>query len=78
MGRALQFRSSPLNGSTGYNQFDLAVHDNLIHGDVCDGVNFATVDPSQGAVRAYNNIVYAVGSEDYVAPSSTIAWTRYA
>lgn len=59
--RALQFHSSPLNGSTGYNQFDLTVHDNLIHGDVCDGVNFATVDPSQGAVRAYNNIIYDVG-----------------
>ena len=40
---------------------DLSVHDNLIHGDVCDGINFATVDPSKGPVRAFNNIIYDVG-----------------
>ncbi len=60
--RAVQFHSSPLDGNTGYNQYDLTVHDNLIHGDVCDGVNFATVDPSKGPVRAFNNIIYDVGS----------------
>jgi hypothetical protein len=64
--RAIQFHSSPLNGgglrdSTGHNQFDLSVHDNLIHGDPCDGINFATVDPSQGKVEAYNNVIYHVG-----------------
>jgi hypothetical protein len=59
--RALQFHSSPLNETTGYNQYDLIVHDNLIHGDVCDGINFATVDPSKGPVRAFNNIIFDVG-----------------
>jgi hypothetical protein len=59
--RSLQFHSSPLNETTGYNQYDLIVHDNLIHGDVCDGINFATVDPSKGPVRAFNNIIYNVG-----------------
>jgi hypothetical protein len=59
--RALQFHSSPLNETTGYNQYDLLVHDNLIHGDVCDGINFATVDPSKGPVRAFNNIIFNVG-----------------
>ncbi|MBI4469901.1 MAG: hypothetical protein HY650_11340 [Acidobacteria bacterium] len=64
--RALQFHSSPLlgggaNDPTGYNQYDLIVHDNLIHGAVCDGINFATVDPSKGPVRAYNNIIFGVG-----------------
>jgi hypothetical protein len=66
--RALQFHSSPLcvpacgaSDTTGYNQFDLLVHDNLIHGDVCDGINFATVDPSRGPVRAWNNVIYEVG-----------------
>lgn len=59
--RAVQFHSSPLEGDTGYNQYDLIVHDNLIHGDVCDGINFATVDPSKGPVRAFNNIIYDVG-----------------
>jgi uncharacterized protein YjdB len=64
--RAMQFHSSPLGGGgagdpTGHNQFDLSVHDNLIHDDPCDGINFATVDPSQGRVEAYNNVIYHVG-----------------
>jgi hypothetical protein len=66
--RALQFHSSPLcipdcgpTDTTGFNQFDLDVHDNRIHGDVCDGINFATVDPSKGPVRAYNNVIYDTG-----------------
>jgi hypothetical protein len=69
--RALQFHSSPLcspscgaGDTTGFNQFDLHVHDNLIHGDNCNGINFATVDPSKGTVEAYNNVVYHVGIMD--------------
>jgi IPT/TIG domain len=69
--RALQFHSSPLcspscgaGDTTGFNQYDLHVHDNLIHGDNCNGVNFATVDPSKGVVEAYNNVIYRVGLMD--------------
>jgi hypothetical protein len=69
--RALQFHSSPLcspscgaGDTTGFNQYDLHVHDNLIHGDNCNGINFATVDPSKGAVEAYNNVIYHVGIMD--------------
>src|SRR5580765_3355388 len=69
--RALQFHSSPLCSpscgaadTTGFNQFDLHVHDNLIHGDNCNGINFATVDPSKGTVEAYNNVIYNVGRMD--------------
>ena len=69
--RAVQFHSSPLcrpgcgaGDETGRNQFDLHVHDNLIHGDSCNGINFATVDPSKGAVEAYNNVIYHVGLGD--------------
>lgn len=69
--RALQFHSSPLckpdcgaSDTTGLNQYDLHVHDNLIHGDNCNGINFATVDPSKGAVEAYNNVIYHVGLMD--------------
>jgi IPT/TIG domain len=69
--RALQFHSSPLcqpdcgaNDKTGSNQYDLHVHDNLIHGDNCNGINFATVDPSKGVVEAYNNVIYHVGLMD--------------
>jgi hypothetical protein len=69
--RALQFHSSPLcspscgaGDTTGFNQYDLHVHDNLIHGDNCNGINLATVDPSKGVVEAYNNVIYHVGLMD--------------
>ncbi len=69
--RAVQFHSSPLcrpdcgaRDETGHDQFDLHVHDNLIHGDSCNGINFATVDPSKGPVEAYNNVIYHVGTAD--------------
>jgi hypothetical protein len=54
--RAIQFHDTG-----GLNNFGLSVHDNLIHDTVCDGINFATVDPSQGTVEAYNNVIYNVG-----------------
>lgn len=60
--RAMQFHSSPLEGNTGLNQYDLSVHDNLIRGEVCDGINFATVDPSRGKVEAYNNVIVRAGA----------------
>src|SRR5579864_3033687 len=60
--RGIQFHSSPLDTNSGFNQFDLIVHDNLIHGQVCDGINFATIDPSKGPVMAYNNVIYNVGT----------------
>jgi hypothetical protein len=67
--RAIQFHDTG-----GPNEFDLSVHDNLIHGTVCDGINFATVDPSQGKVEAYNNIIYDVGhGPDPVEASSAYA-----
>ena len=54
--RAIQFHDTG-----GPNEFDLLVHDNVIHGTVCDGLNFASVNPSQGAIVAYNNVIYDVG-----------------
>ncbi|HZU98659.1 MAG TPA: choice-of-anchor Q domain-containing protein [Planctomycetota bacterium] len=59
--RSIQFHSSPLGGATGFNQYDLSVHDNVISGGLGDGINFATVDPSQGKVEAYDNVIYRVG-----------------
>jgi hypothetical protein len=59
--RGIQFHSSPNGSNTGFNQYDLIVHDNVIHGQVCDGINFATIDPSKGPVLAYNNVIYHVG-----------------
>jgi IPT/TIG domain len=60
--RGIQFHSSPNGSNTGLNQYDLIVHDNVIHGQVCDGINFATIDPSKGPVQAYNNVIYHVGT----------------
>jgi hypothetical protein len=61
--RGIQFHSSPLGNSTtsGLNMYDISVHDNVIHGQICDGINLATIDPSKGQVSVYNNVVYSVG-----------------
>jgi hypothetical protein len=55
--RAIQFYSTG-----GSDQFDLHVHDNRIHDSICDGLNFATVNPNNGPVEAYNNVIYHVGT----------------
>jgi hypothetical protein len=65
--RGIQFHSSPGGGGgpqdpSGHDMFDLHVHDNVIRNTRCDGINFATVDPSQGTVEAYNNVIYHVGT----------------
>ncbi|HSK44754.1 MAG TPA: choice-of-anchor D domain-containing protein, partial [Candidatus Binatia bacterium] len=54
--RALQFYSdtTPL--------FNLTVRNNSIHDSRCDGINFATIDPAQGAVKAYNNVIHRAGT----------------
>jgi hypothetical protein len=54
--RALQFYSdtTPL--------FNVKVRNNSIHDSRCDGINFATIDPAQGAVTAYNNVIYRAGT----------------
>ena len=65
--RGIQINSSPVcipscsSDTTGFNQYDIRIHDNLIHDTQCDGIVLATVDPSQGAVQVYNNIIYNAG-----------------
>jgi hypothetical protein len=54
--RGVQFYST-----SGSPQYDLIVHDNIIDGQECDGINFSTVDATQGPIEAYNNLVYHVG-----------------
>lgn len=46
---------------TGFGQYDISIHDNVIYNQVCDGINLATVDPSQGKVEVYNNVIHHVG-----------------
>ncbi len=54
--RALQFSSD-----TG-KLYNITVDNNLIHDSRCDGINFATVDPALGSVRAFNNVIYRAGT----------------
>lgn len=54
--RGIQFHST-----SGNDQFGLSVHDNMIYNIRCDGINFATVDPSKGKVEAYNNLIFNAG-----------------
>jgi hypothetical protein len=54
--RGVQFYST-----SGSPQYDLIVHDNVISGQQCDGINFSTVDATKGPIEAYNNLVYHVG-----------------
>ncbi len=57
--RGVQFYTE--TSADGYGLHDLHVHDNWVHDTVCDGMNFATMDPSQGTVEAYNNVIYNAG-----------------
>ncbi len=54
--RALQFYSDTTA------LYNLTVRNNLIHNARCDGINFATIDPALGAVKAYNNVIYSAGT----------------
>jgi hypothetical protein len=38
------------------------IHDNIIHDTQCDGIVMTTVNPAQGTVELYNNIIYNVGT----------------
>lgn len=53
--------SSGNASSSGFNTYNLSIHDNVIHDIVCDGINLATVDPSKGPVRVFNNLIYRAG-----------------
>jgi len=62
--RGVQIHSSPLGSgypNSGFNQYDLQVHDNVIHDTQCDGLIINTVDPSKGGVSVYNNVIYNAG-----------------
>lgn len=62
--RGVQIHSSPLGVNvpdSGLNQFDIAIHDNLIHDTQCDGIAIDTIDPSKGPVKIYNNLIYRAG-----------------
>jgi Right handed beta helix region/IPT/TIG domain len=60
--RGIQFHSSPVSQDSGFNQFDLLIHDNEISGQTCDGLNLATIDPSKGRIAVFNNVIHHVGT----------------
>jgi uncharacterized protein (TIGR03437 family) len=64
--RGVQVHSSPLGSGgpsdpTGHDQYSISIHDNTIHDTQCDGIIVDTVDPSQGPVSVYNNVIYNAG-----------------
>lgn len=64
--RGVQIHSSPLGSGgpsdpTGHDQYSISIHDNTIHDTQCDGIIVDTVDPSQGPVSVYNNVIYNAG-----------------
>jgi len=50
------------NVNEGSSSYDLHIHDNIIHDTQCDGIVMTTVDPSQGTVELYNNLIYNAGT----------------
>jgi hypothetical protein len=46
----------------GSDQYDWHVHDNIVRNVVCGGINLSTMDPDNGTVEAYNNVLYHVGT----------------
>jgi hypothetical protein len=76
--RGVQVHSSPLgsggsNDPTGHDQYDISIHDNTIHDTQCDGIIVDTVDPSQGPVSIYNNVIYNAGTGPN-NPEATGGW----
>lgn len=63
--RGVQIHSSPPTADEkdlrGLNQYDILIHDNIIHDTQCDGIVMATLNPSKGKVEVFNNVIYNAG-----------------
>jgi hypothetical protein len=59
--RGLQIHSTVIETGSGHNQYDISIHDNVIHDTQCDGIVLATIDPSKGKVEVWNNLIYNAG-----------------
>jgi hypothetical protein len=51
-----------VNSGEGGSSYDLHIHDNVIHDTQCDGIVMTTVNPAQGTVELYNNLIYNAGT----------------
>jgi len=75
--RGVQVHSSPLGSNypdSGYDLYDISIHDNVIHDTRCDGIMLDTIDPSKGRVAAYNNVIYNAG-QGPDNPQKTGGWS---
>jgi len=60
--RGIQTHSSPTSDpNSGHNQYDIHIHDNIIHDTSCDAIVLDTIDPSKGTVEVYNNVIWNAG-----------------
>lgn len=51
------------HSSSADDTYDIHIHDNMINGDTCTGINLETMNPSSGTIEAYNNVIWNVGLE---------------
>jgi len=61
--RGFQTHSSTTSAypNSGQNQYDIHIHDNIIHDTSCDAIVLDTIDPSKGTVEVYNNVIWNAG-----------------
>lgn len=74
--RGIQIHSTPQSGEpeSGQNQYDIRIHDNIIHDTQCDGIIVDTIDPAKGPVDVYNNVIYNAGKGPN-NPERTGSWS---
>lgn len=61
--RGIQTHSSTTSTfpNSGQSQYDIHIHDNIIHDTSCDAIVLDTVDPSKGTVEVFNNAIWNAG-----------------
>ncbi len=75
--RGVQLHSSPLGSNypnSGYDLYDVSIHDNIIHDTQCDGIILDTIDPSKGKIEVFNNVIYNAGQGPN-NPEKTGGWS---
>lgn len=69
-GRAsFQTHSSPVSSGNGYILYDIQVHDNTIHDSREECILIDTVNPGQGEIQVYNNVVWNCAKDGSSADS---------
>jgi IPT/TIG domain len=48
---------------TGFILYDISIHDNMVHGTAEEAILIDTVDPSQGPIAVYNNVIWDAGRD---------------